>query len=148
MAKRDNPVDLQALPPVLDVAQAAQVLGMSRTSAYELIRRDEWPTPTFRVGRLLKIPKAPILALLGADVAPAPPEEPKAQRPAAVRQARVSDVVVLEQAVAVLAALGRDWLAVALRDAIAGLGPTAPVEHPKDQGELRRTPWPRQSGRR
>lgn len=147
MTKSKAGIDLQALPPVLTVEEAAAILGMSKTKAYEAIRQHEWPTPVFRVGRLLKIPTPPLLAFLGADTAPAPQEEVKVERPTTVRQARVSDMVVLEQAVAVLAALGREWLAMAVRDAIAGLGPTAPVERRKDEGELRRTPWPRQSSR-
>ena len=37
--------DLAELPAVLNVEQAAEVLGLSRTAAYELIRSGEWPTP-------------------------------------------------------------------------------------------------------
>jgi predicted DNA-binding transcriptional regulator AlpA len=64
-----------ALPPTLTVPQAAQVLGIGRTLAYELVRTDAWPTPIIRAGRLIKIPTAPLLELLatgrlpGADVA-------------------------------------------------------------------------------
>ena len=61
--------DLAELPGVLNVEQAAEVLGLSRTAAYELIRSGEWPTPVFRLGRLIRIPTAPVLRLLG--VAPA-----------------------------------------------------------------------------
>jgi excisionase family DNA binding protein len=62
---------LTALPAVLDVPTAAKALGLSRTAAYELIRTGEWPTPVFRLGRLIRIPTAPILELLGiaADAA-------------------------------------------------------------------------------
>jgi excisionase family DNA binding protein len=58
---------LAALPAVLDVSTAAKALGLSRTAAYELIRTGEWPTPVFRLGRLIRIPTAPILDLLGID---------------------------------------------------------------------------------
>lgn len=64
-----------ALPPMLTVPQAAQVLGIGRTLAYELVRTDAWPTPIVRAGKLIKIPTAPLLELLatgrlpGADVA-------------------------------------------------------------------------------
>lgn len=58
---------LTALPAVLDVPTAARALGLSRTAAYELIRTGEWPTPVFRLGRLIRIPTAPILELLGID---------------------------------------------------------------------------------
>jgi excisionase family DNA binding protein len=63
--------DLAELPAVLNVEQAAEVLGLSRTAAYELIRNGEWPTPVFRLGRLIRIPTAPVLRLLG--VAPVDP---------------------------------------------------------------------------
>jgi excisionase family DNA binding protein len=64
-----------ALPPMLTVPQAAQVLGIGRTLAYELVRTGAWPTPIVRAGKLIKIPTAPLLELLatgrlpGADVA-------------------------------------------------------------------------------
>ncbi len=68
-------VDLAALPPVIDLATAAAVLGVGRTAAYELVRTDRWPTPVIRVGKLIRVPTAPLLALLGI----APPL-PLAQR--------------------------------------------------------------------
>ena len=40
-------------------------MGLSRTAAYELIRLGEWPTPVFRLGKLIRIPIAPMLELLG-----------------------------------------------------------------------------------
>jgi excisionase family DNA binding protein len=56
------------------VTQAAVMLGISRTSAYERVRRDE--IPTVRLGRRLLVPKARLLAMLDADSAdPATTEE-------------------------------------------------------------------------
>lgn len=52
------------LPPVLDLLQAAALLGLGRTTAYRLIHDDEWPTPVFRLGRLIKVPTQPLLDLL------------------------------------------------------------------------------------
>jgi hypothetical protein len=52
------------LPAVLDVPQAARLLGIGRTLAYELVRTDQWPTPVLRVGRLIKIPSRPLLELV------------------------------------------------------------------------------------
>jgi predicted DNA-binding transcriptional regulator AlpA len=52
------------LPAVLDVPQAARLLGIGRTLAYELVRTDQWPTPVIRVGRLIKIPSAPLIELM------------------------------------------------------------------------------------
>lgn len=53
-----------ALPAVLDVPQAARLLGIGRTLAYELVRTDQWPTPVIRVGRLIKIPSGPLIELM------------------------------------------------------------------------------------
>jgi excisionase family DNA binding protein len=55
---------LRALPPVVDVATAAAVLGVGRTAAYELIRNGGWPTPVLRIGKLIRIPSAALLELV------------------------------------------------------------------------------------
>jgi predicted DNA-binding transcriptional regulator AlpA len=60
-----NRTELRALPAVVDVPTAAKVMGMSRTAAYELIRVGGWPTPVFRLGKLIRIPTTPLLDLLG-----------------------------------------------------------------------------------
>ena len=57
--------DVLALPTVVDVPTAAAVLGIGRTAAYELIRTDQWPTSVLRMGKLIRIPTAPLLALVG-----------------------------------------------------------------------------------
>ncbi|MBA2769171.1 MAG: helix-turn-helix domain-containing protein [Sporichthyaceae bacterium] len=49
---------------------AAGLLGLGRTTAYKLVRTGEWPTPVIRLGRLIKIPTAPLCELL---TAPSPP---------------------------------------------------------------------------
>jgi excisionase family DNA binding protein len=59
-----NKVD--GIPAVLDVPEAARLLGVGRTLAYQLVREGQWPTPVVRVGRLIKIPTGPLLELLGA----------------------------------------------------------------------------------
>ncbi len=51
-------------PTALSVEQAAHMLGIGRTLAYELIRTESWPTPVLHLGRLIKIPSGPLLALL------------------------------------------------------------------------------------
>jgi predicted DNA-binding transcriptional regulator AlpA len=57
--------DLRALPPVLDVPTAGRLLGLGRSAAYDLVLAGAWPTPVLRLGRRLRIPTAPLLALLG-----------------------------------------------------------------------------------
>ena len=67
-----NREQLVELPAVVDVPTAAQALGLSKTAAYELIRCGRWPTPVFRLGKLIRIPTAPLLTLLGIESEPAP----------------------------------------------------------------------------
>ncbi|MEU1757379.1 helix-turn-helix domain-containing protein [Micromonospora matsumotoense] len=55
---------IRALGPSTDLATAAAVLGMSRSAAYKLARRDAFPTPLYRVGARYRVPTAPILAML------------------------------------------------------------------------------------
>ena len=62
--------DLIALPAVVDLATAAGALGIGRTCAYELVRTGAWPTPVLRIGRLIWIPTAPLLDLLGLERVP------------------------------------------------------------------------------
>lgn len=61
--------ELAGLPVLLDVPEAARVLGIGRSLAYQLVRRGQWPTGVVRVGRLIKIPSGPLLRLVetGAD---------------------------------------------------------------------------------
>jgi hypothetical protein len=56
--------ELLSLPPVLDVPTAGRVLGIGRSLAYELVRNGAWPTTVVRVGKLIKVPTAPLLMLL------------------------------------------------------------------------------------
>lgn len=58
------PDRLADLPPVIDLIEAAALLGVGRTTAYKLVRRGEWPTPVLRIGRLIKVPTAPLRELL------------------------------------------------------------------------------------
>ena len=40
-----------------------------RTTSYELIRTNQWPTPVIRMGRLIKIPSGPIVELMTTGAA-------------------------------------------------------------------------------
>jgi hypothetical protein len=53
------------LPVALDLPDAAQLIGISRTAAYELVRTGQWPSPVLRLGHRIKIPTQPLLELLG-----------------------------------------------------------------------------------
>lgn len=56
--------DLDSLPPVLDLLQAARLLGIGRTTAYKLAREGAFPVPLIRIGASYKVPAAPLRALL------------------------------------------------------------------------------------
>jgi predicted DNA-binding transcriptional regulator AlpA len=62
--------ELLGLPAVVDLTTAAGVLGIGRTCAYELVRTGTWPTPVLRIGRLIRIPTAPLLELVGLERVP------------------------------------------------------------------------------
>ncbi|MGI8613720.1 MAG: hypothetical protein ACR2KL_07260 [Nocardioidaceae bacterium] len=58
---------LRALGVRTDLVTAASVLGIGRTTAHELARRDAFPVPVLRLGRRYVVPVAPVLRLLGLD---------------------------------------------------------------------------------
>jgi excisionase family DNA binding protein len=59
--------ELGGTSAVLDLPEAARLLGVGRTLAYQLVRDGQWPTPVVRVGRLIKIPTRPLLDFLGVS---------------------------------------------------------------------------------
>jgi predicted DNA-binding transcriptional regulator AlpA len=56
--------EIRALPAVVDVVTAGEILGVVRSVAYELVRTDQFPTPLLRGGRQIKIPTY-LIDLLG-----------------------------------------------------------------------------------
>jgi predicted DNA-binding transcriptional regulator AlpA len=60
----DSRTDARAA--VVDLPEAAAMLGIGRTLAYRLVRENAWPTPVIRVGRLIKVPLQPLREYLGA----------------------------------------------------------------------------------
>lgn len=56
---------------VISVAEAGQLLGLSRSSAYQAAQRGE--IPTLRIGGRILVPTAPLLEMLGLRN-PRPPE--------------------------------------------------------------------------
>lgn len=55
----------EGLPPTLTVEQAAEMLGVSRQSAYAAVRKGE--IPSISVGRRKVIPTAAFMRLLGVE---------------------------------------------------------------------------------
>jgi len=65
--------ELLALPAVVDITTAARALGLGRSTAYELARRDEFPCRVLRIGSSYRVPTADLLRVLGIE--PPTPEE-------------------------------------------------------------------------
>lgn len=65
--------ELQELPPTITVERAAEVLGISRRSAYRAVTTGE--LPSLKLGRRLVVPTPRLLEMLGVGGAPtaAPP---------------------------------------------------------------------------
>jgi excisionase family DNA binding protein len=63
---------LQDLPPTVTVTEAADILGISRRSAYRAAAAAE--LPTIKLGRRLLVPTARLLDLLGLPQTAEPPE--------------------------------------------------------------------------
>jgi excisionase family DNA binding protein len=59
-----NEDDLRQLPVVVDLVTAAAVLGVGRTTAYEMVRTGCWPTPVLRLGNRIRVPTAALRELL------------------------------------------------------------------------------------
>jgi excisionase family DNA binding protein len=55
--------ELTGLPAALTVPQAAAILGIGRSHAYQAVKSGDWPTEVIRVGRCIRIPAAEILRL-------------------------------------------------------------------------------------
>lgn len=55
----------------MDVPIAGMVLGVGRSTTYELVRSGRRPTRVVRLGRRIVIPTALLLDLIGMDVADA-----------------------------------------------------------------------------
>lgn len=71
-------MSLADLPDMLTVEEAAEVLRISRGTAYDLARRYLWSggregLPVIRLGRSLRVPKAALARLLAGEPQPAQP---------------------------------------------------------------------------
>lgn len=59
--------DLAELPTVVDITTAARTLGLSRTYAYQLAKRNEFPCKVIRIGTCYRVPTAALLTLLDPE---------------------------------------------------------------------------------
>lgn len=60
-----NRAELLALPVVVDLPTAGRAIGLSRSHAYELHRRGEFPIPVQRLGSRYRVVTEALLAYLG-----------------------------------------------------------------------------------
>jgi predicted DNA-binding transcriptional regulator AlpA len=57
--------EILELPPVIDLPTAGRAFGLGRTFAYELARKDAFPCPVHRRGRLYRVNTSEVIAALG-----------------------------------------------------------------------------------
>jgi hypothetical protein len=62
-----TPEAVRGLGTRTDVTTAGSIFGLSRTQAYEALKRGDFPVRVIRIGRRVIVPVAPILGLLGLD---------------------------------------------------------------------------------
>lgn len=60
---------VRALGLHTSVGTAAEILGIGRSTAHDLIARGEFPVATLRAGRRILVPTQPLLEALGAGSA-------------------------------------------------------------------------------
>ncbi len=53
--------------PVISADEAFALLGIDRTTGYRAIKEGTFPVPCIRVGRLLKVPTAPLVRMLSGE---------------------------------------------------------------------------------
>jgi hypothetical protein len=110
--RREWVLSFDELPEVLTVEEAAEVLRIGRTLAYELARRFELSNgaaglPVLRIGRVLRVPKSALARIVAGELLlePAAPSGPasgaSANPPGAPRHAskrrRTAQLSLLEQ---------------------------------------------------
>jgi hypothetical protein len=76
---------LRSGPPTISLLTAAAAIGIGRTKAYELAKRDEFPVAVRRVGATYRLPVAELLRFLHANetvdrALPYPRESPHRHR--------------------------------------------------------------------
>ncbi len=76
MRRRWTANEVRALGVRTDIETAGSIFGLSRTQAYEAVKRGVFPVDVIKVGRRYLVPTAPILRLLGLD-----PDLPEAATP-------------------------------------------------------------------
>lgn len=64
-----NKQEILALPVAVDIVTAGRAFGISKSHAYELAQRNEFPVPVIRAGKRLIVSRGALLGALNiADV--------------------------------------------------------------------------------
>jgi predicted DNA-binding transcriptional regulator AlpA len=61
--------DVRGWPPLVSMAAACSVLGVGRSTGYELADKDDFPCKVVRVGSRIRVVTASLLALLEGETA-------------------------------------------------------------------------------
>lgn len=59
--------EVRALPAVVPLLTAARALGLSRNTAYRLVKRGEFPCTVIQAGDVYRVPTMEILTILGLN---------------------------------------------------------------------------------
>ena len=78
MSARTTLAQAAKLPASLSLIEAAALLGIGRTHAYNLEAAGQFPVPVLHLGRVIRVPTAPLLDLLGLPTPTAAQPEPGA----------------------------------------------------------------------
>lgn len=56
---------IQSLPLTMDLVSAGKILGIGRSTTYELVRQDKFPVRVLKLGNKFRVSRADLLAYLG-----------------------------------------------------------------------------------
>ncbi|WP_370092528.1 helix-turn-helix transcriptional regulator [Streptacidiphilus sp. MAP12-20] len=76
---RPSRADLLALPVFVNLQTAAAVLGLGRSTAYDLAHREAFPCRVLKVGRAYRVPSEELRRLAGVEQQPAPSSDAPCQ---------------------------------------------------------------------
>jgi predicted DNA-binding transcriptional regulator AlpA len=76
--------EIRALGVTCDLRTAAHVLGIGRTTAFELLRAKKFPVRTLKLGRARRVPVSELLDYVGA-LPNRPPDDPPPAPAASLR---------------------------------------------------------------
>lgn len=58
------------MPSTISINEAAKILGIAASTAYKLVREDQFPVPTLKFGGRILVPTKPLLEALHLEELP------------------------------------------------------------------------------